>query len=137
MNAHLVTIATMQADHREWLAAHARWRHDVARWQTEHELAITRLAELQHTVQKHGASLTDFLRSLGQTDEALATHEEEIAASRESGEDQTPEDVLANRHIEQAFRFDQERNAHERIEQHHAAVMAQLKSLEASAAAPM
>ncbi len=54
MNENTVTIASMQADHRTWLAAHDQWRQDIDRWQAEHESAVACLAAMQESVRKHG-----------------------------------------------------------------------------------
>lgn len=136
MNKQIITNETMQADHCEWLAAHAQWRQDIERWQKEHESAVARLAEMQKVVREHGECLEEHSRSFLRLADAIASHEREIAGQN-AGRSGKPQDVVANRHQEKEGVFSQQQDAHERIKKHHEAVMAQLRALEASTAAAM
>jgi hypothetical protein len=136
MNATTLSIATMQADHRNWLRAHTQWRHDNDRWQAEHESAVARLAEMQTIVREHGECLQEHARAFQQAEDAIAAHDRAIAEFQ-AGTSETPQDLLANRHQQQEGVFGQQKDAHERIRAHHEAMMAQLQALESSAAAAM
>ena len=136
MNAHEITIETMKADHKAWLAAHAEWRRDIARWKKEHELAVARLAELQKIVSDHGEALDGHARTFLQAEAAAATHEREITEFL-GGTSEHRQDDAANRHLEQEGVFNQQKSAHERINEHHEAVMKKLEALEAATTAAM
>jgi hypothetical protein len=136
MNEQIVTIETMQADHRTWLAAHAQWRKDIERWQAEHRSAVSRLVELQNFVGEHGQALDAHAQAFQQAENAIAAHEREIVKQRK-GANEKPQDIVANRHQQQEGAYDRQQDAHERIRKHHDAVMAQLQSLESAAAAAM
>lgn len=136
MAEKIATIESMRADHQTWLAAHARWRQDIDRWQAEHEAAVTRLAEMQEIVRGHGECLEEHARAVCQAEEATTAHEREIAAFI-AGKSDRPQDLAANRHQEQEGVFGRQQDAHERIKKHHEAVMAQLQILETAAGAAM
>jgi hypothetical protein len=136
MKTQIATTETMQADHRAWLAAHAQWRREIERWQAEHKAAVAKLAALQTAIREHGEALEAHARSIREAEESFAGHEREIAAFR-AGTSKVPQDVMANRHQEQAGVFSRQEVAHERIKHHHEAVMDQLRALESSAAAAM
>lgn len=134
MDNRIITTETMKADHQTWLAAHARWRQDIDRWQAEHKSAVARLAEMQKTVQKHAECLEEHAKAFRKFEEAIMMHNREISKQL-SGSNEQPHDVVANRHQEQEGVFSRQQDAHERIKNHHERVMAQLNALEASAAA--
>lgn len=136
MNKQIITTETMQAEHREWLKAHAQWRQDIERWQKENESAVAQLTKMQKVVRESGECLEEHSRSLLRFEDAVAAHEREIAGQN-AGRIDKLQDVAANRHQEQEGVFSQQQDAHERIKKHHEAVMAQLQALEATAAAAM
>ncbi len=132
----IITTQSMQADHQAWLAAHSEWQKDIDRWQAEHASAMKRLAEIQKAIQEHGECLADHSNAFRKLEESIGAHEREIAKQL-SGSNTQAQDVVANHHQEQKGKFNQQKDAHERIKLHHEGVMAQLSALEASAAAPM
>jgi len=136
MNTRIVTLETMQADHRTWLDCHAQWLQDIERWEAEHESAITRLAEMQKIVVEHGECLEEHARALRQSEEAIASHDREIAKQLK-GTSEQPQDVVANQHQDQEGVFHRQQSAHERIKKHHEAVMAQLQALQDTAVSGM
>jgi hypothetical protein len=136
MNMETVTTETMQADHRAWLAANAQWRRDIERWRAEHKAAVAKLAALQTAIREHGQALEAHARSLRESEESYEVHECTITAFRR-GTSKVPQDVMVNRHQEQAALFSRHEVAHQRIKNHHEAVIDQLRALESSAAAAM
>jgi hypothetical protein len=136
MNKNIVSIETMHADHEHWLSEYARWRAENERWQAEHEAAITCLVELQNIVRRHEECLEEHTHSFAVIENAVAAHERELSRQRIGTNDEPP-DVLATRHQEEAARFQRQQDAHERIKNHHQAVMAQLQALETSTIAAM
>jgi hypothetical protein len=131
-----ISFATMQADHRDWNEARVQWRCKMQKWQQEHDAAVARLAELQKVIRAHGEALSEYSETLTEAEKTAAEHDRQMA-KYESGKSQEPQDVLANRHQEQAGLFAREQEAHERIRKHHEEVMAQLRRLEAAATASM
>jgi hypothetical protein len=136
MNEQLVTIESMQADHRNWLAAHGQWRQDIERWRAEHAAAAERLAQMQQALREDDDCLEEHARAFRQAETAIAAHEREISEYL-AGTSKTPEDVVANRHHEQEGAFNRQKDAHERIQRRHEAVMAQIQTLESTATAAM
>jgi chromosome segregation ATPase len=135
MAKQATTIETMQADHRTWLAAYAQWRQEIERWQAEHGAAVARLAKLQQIVREHGECLEEHARAFQTVEDAIADHERELS-KHQAKSGQQPDDVVMQ-HQEQEDVFSRQRDAHERIQKHHQAVMAQLQALESSASAAM
>jgi hypothetical protein len=122
MKTQILTTESMRADHRAWLAAHAQWRRDIERWRVEHKAAVTCLAKLQTAVREHGEALEAHARAFRQAEESYAAHEREIEVFR-AGTSKVPQDVMANRHQEQADLFAHQEVAHQRIKNHHETVM--------------
>jgi hypothetical protein len=136
MSTEIATFKTMQAEHRDWLAAHARWRSDIEHWQAEHKTAVERLTTMQGVIAEHGNALEAHAQTMRTFEAAIAAHNRDMAAY-EAGKGAPAQDVLANRHQDNAGRFNRQLDAHERIKKHHQDVMAQLRSLELSAEAAM
>lgn len=124
--------AALRAEHATWNDWISRWRDDVSRWQAEHDDAIERLARVQDAVRVHGASLAAHAAAFTAVESAIASHEHLLATTppADSG-------TVVDAHATQRSLLRQQREAHERIARHHAAVLAQLATLEASAAAPL
>ncbi len=129
MKEQTITMETMQADHQRWLRAHEEWRHEIARWRSEHAAAAERLAQMQSLLRDDDDVLEEHARTFRQAECAIAAHEREIAAFL-AGTGATPQDVLANRHQEQEGEFSRQKCAHDRIKSRHKIVMEQLQTLE-------
>lgn len=136
MSEPIMTLESMQADHLRWGESYAKWHQDISCWQTEHESAAARLAQLQQAMRDHGDALTTHLVAVNHAQQGCAKHERQIAEFK-AGTSTVPQDVASIHHREQAENFAKQQEAHERIRKHHEAVMAQLQALEASAAAAM
>src|SRR5690606_33859597 len=104
MNRQIITLESMQAEHRNWLAAHAQWRKDIKNWQAEHASIAARLASLQQFVREHGEALEAHARAFQEIENAVVVHEREITEQLR-GTNETPADLLANRHQEKASAF--------------------------------
>jgi hypothetical protein len=136
MSQATITLETMKADHHAWSDARAAWRRDIERWQAEHAAAVARLSEMEKIMRDRFEPVAEHARALEQSEAASADHDRHIAEYL-AGKSKEPQDILANRHQEQAAVFAHQQDAHERIANHHGAVMAQLERLEAALGAAM
>lgn len=128
--------AALVAEHATWREWIGRWRDDVSRWQAEHDDAVERLARLQDAVRVHGASLIAHAATFTAVEAAIASHENLLASPPPVGASEAAARV-ADTHAAQRASLLVQRDAHERIARHHAAVLAHLKTLEAMTTAPL
>ncbi len=136
MNVQLFTTQAMQADHQNWLQQLSHWREENGRWQTEHNSAVSRLADLQRTIREHGECLEEHQKALQKIEDAVTAHEQQMGA-QSSEMDKMHTSLAANHHLEQGAVFSIQKDAHARIKMHHDAVMEQLRLMESFTLAAM
>ena len=137
MKQEVVTVASMQSDHRQWDYEHSNWRADIEHWQREHESALSQLAKLQELIRQHGEALHWHTNALEQHQQSLRNHKRAMSVYQTQGGGERLQETLAETHGEHAQRHKTQQVAHERIKKHHHTVMAHLTMLKTAIEAAM
>ena len=108
------------------------WQDDIANWRLEHDTALGQLKQVAEMIGAHAESLNQHEHKIKVILHALGYHEKMLSESIRGGSDPYLDDVLLERHEEQAGAVATRRDAHERIKKQHHAAMAQVAVLKAS-----
>lgn len=112
----------MSGDHKQWLSDNCMWRDDLACWQKEVDEAIGGLKSLEESLQTHRKNLQMHLLAIATEEQELKEHEHAMAEFERGG---TGEELLlmVEPHKEGACKHNSRKETHERLKQHHHAVM--------------
>jgi hypothetical protein len=111
-------------DFAHWRSDHESWERDVSRWQADHQLALTQMAQIEKLILNHRAAVRRHAT-------AIQAHQGLLSTLRPSSSGST-EDIDA---LTKAHRLSRE--AHDRIRLHHDNAMALLRALVDALGAPM
>lgn len=127
---------TMQTDCVAWQARLEQWKSDHAHWQADHDGLLRRLADMQRAVVEHGRSLAAHEALFAGVVKSLAEFESLIAVTRTATASSGPPPIT-QQHSELLSQVQCCENAHNRMAQHHAAVMSRMAELERAISSPL
>ena len=59
MQAEVVTIPGMHADHRHWQSENSMWCDDLGLWRAQHDSALSQLTKLEKIIRQHNEALDE------------------------------------------------------------------------------
>lgn len=128
--------ADMHIDHRHWLSEHAMWREDIELWRKEIRQACKDLKGVSAVLDEHDKALQAHTEAIAGHEQSLTDHESALADYERGGQGDKLV-VMAKDHKKSASRYEQQRDAHERIKKHHHTIIAQLSMLLKALAKPV
>lgn len=129
-----------QREHEAWRAEHRHWIDEVEQWRAERAEAAAVLERASRALNKHGASIDVHAETIEAHEELIDSHEAFISSTRGRPEQSEGHDLLgrmmAQRHSTEHASHTVQRNLHDKIAARHAALIEQIKRLEALLEAP-
>jgi chromosome segregation ATPase len=124
----VVDTHVMHAQHREARWEHRDWLADVARWREDHRRATAMVESIKEAWDKAAAALEEHARQIQTHEEHLDRHEQVFQHHGWAVDDIEDEAAVAeHRRFEAAHAA--ARKAHDKLEQLHCGVMAELLEL--------
>ncbi|NLY01945.1 MAG: hypothetical protein GXY83_38155 [Rhodopirellula sp.] len=117
---------TLRREHQGAERDHATWLEDVGRWQTEHRRAIAMLAQVQTALLEHEAALEAHAEMIRARELEIQRHTREIAR-HERGASEIDLELLPDSQHEFRVQHERAREAHLRVQTHHALVTAEIR----------
>ena len=124
----LVDTSAMHAQHRQAKLEHREWLEDIARWREEHHRATAMLAAIKEAWDKAEVALEKHAQLIRTHEEHLNRHEQVFRDHGWTVDDIEDESAVAE-HREFEVGHAAARKAHERMQQMHSGVMAEVFEL--------